>query len=109
MTSKRTKLERDLAIFASLDTLTSTHLPLHFVRLFLVVMRRKACTFEALQDELNITNSAVSRTVKALAFTHRKGHAGFDLLETYRDPAEGRRYLVRLSPKGEQIRRQLEL
>lgn len=109
MTSKRTKLERDLAVFASLDTLTGTHLPLHFVRLFLVVMRHKSCTYKTLMDELNITNSAVSRTVQAMGFTHRKGHAGFDLLMTTRDPAEGRRMLVKLTPKGEQIKRQLEL
>lgn len=109
MASKRTKLERDLAIFASLDTLTSTHLPLHFVRLFLVVMRHGDCTTQTLMDELNISNSAVSRTRRALDFTNRKGHAGFDLLVAYRDPQERRRYRFKLSPKGEQIKRQLEL
>lgn len=106
---KRTKLERQLAIFASLDAYAATHMPLHFVRFFLVVMRHGDCTAQTLMDELNISNSGVSRTRRALDFTNRKGHAGFDLLEAYRDPEEKRRYRFKLSPKGEQFKRQLEL
>jgi DNA-binding MarR family transcriptional regulator len=35
-------------------------------------------------------------------------HPGLDLLEVYRDPEEGRRFLVRLTSKGKALLRQLQ-
>jgi len=39
---------------------------------------------------------------------NRKGHEGFGLVQVVRDPAEGRRFLVQLTPKGKALRRQIE-
>ena len=38
----------------------------------------------------------------------RHGDRGYRLLTVERDPEEGRRFLVRLSPKGRQLLKQLE-
>ena len=92
----------------SFAVLSPTHLPIHFVQIFLIVAERGQCTFQELMDELNLTNSAVSRSVMAMGDVHRKGGQGFELLETFKDPAEGRRFLVCLSRKGKTLYRQLE-
>ena len=51
--------------------------------------------------------TALSRSVNALGQRNRKGKPGFDLLYVVRDPAEGRRFLVRMTPKGMALQRQL--
>jgi len=99
------QLDTALAAFA---VLSPTHLPIHFVQIFLAVGEKGQCTFQELMEDLNLTNSAISRSVQALGETHRKGSPGFDLVETFKDPAEGRRFLVRLSTKGKALYRQLQ-
>lgn len=97
-------LGRALDLFAVLDP---THLYIHFVQVFLVVAEDGPCTIEHITEKLSLSNSAVSRTVQALGETHRKGKPGFLLVTTERDPAEGRRYLVMLTSRGQAIKRQL--
>ena len=94
-----------LAAFA---VLSPTHLPIHFVQIFLVVGEKGQITFQELMEELNLTNSAISRSVMAMGETHRKGTPGFELLETRKDHREGRRFLVYLSPKGKALYRSLQ-
>ena len=98
------QLARGLAAFA---VFSPTHFPLHFAQVFLVVAEKGPCTFQKVMEELDLTNSAVSRTVMALGETNRKGQPGFDLLCVVRDPAEGRRFLIMLTPKGKALSRQL--
>jgi DNA-binding MarR family transcriptional regulator len=99
------QLESAAAAFA---VLSPTHMPLHFCQIFLVVARRGQCTFQELMRELNLSNSAISRSVMAMGDSHRKGTPGFELLVTFKDPKEGRRFLVALSPKGKALYRQLQ-
>jgi DNA-binding MarR family transcriptional regulator len=98
-------LERALDVFASLDP---THLPIHFAQVFLVVAESEPCTLRLIEQRLDLSNSAVSRTINALGPMNRKGHEGFGLVQVVRDPAEGRRFLVQLTPKGKALRRQIE-
>ena len=71
--------------------------------------KRAAAPFREIEKSLNLSNSGVSRTVNALSDVNRKGQDGFDLLEMVPDPAEGRRFIVRLTQKGEAFKRQLDL
>lgn len=98
------QLEKALAAFAVLEP---THFPLHFSQIFLVVARNEPCTFQKVMEALDLTNSAVSRTVMALGQTSRKGTPGFDLMYCEKDPKEGRRLLIFLTPKGKALYRQL--
>lgn len=98
-------LGRALDLFAVLDP---THLPAHFIQVFLVVCQDGPCTIGHIEQKLNLSNSAVSRTVQALGALNRKGHAGFGLLAVERDPEEGRRYLVLLTSRGHALFRQIE-
>jgi DNA-binding MarR family transcriptional regulator len=82
-------------------TTERTHIPLHFVLIFLYVAEHPDCTYDAIGEALGLSLSAVSRSVKALGSVHRKGKPGFGLINTTRDPREGRRFLARLNEKGE--------
>ena len=97
-------LQKALTLFSVLDT---THLPAHFIQVFLVIGERGWCRYEEIEEELGLSNSAVSRTVMALGKVNRKGDAGFDLVKLERDPAEGRRYVVALNSKGKALWRAL--
>lgn len=57
-------------------------------------------TYSDLEQQFNLSNASVSRCVNALSANarHRKTH--FDLVEIFRDFDEGRKYRIRLSPKG---------
>lgn len=98
------ELRRALQPFAVLDP---THLPVHFVQVFLVVAEREPCNLRVIEKELDLSNSAVSRTIAALGQVNRKGQPGFDLVAHERDPGEGRRFLVFLTAKGKAMARQL--
>ena len=99
------QLESALAAFSVLNP---TQLPVHHIEVFLYVARKGSCSYAEIEEALNLSNSTVSRTVHALGDTHRKGYDGKELLEVYRDPDEGRRYVVRLTAKGKALVRQLE-
>jgi DNA-binding MarR family transcriptional regulator len=99
------QLERALAAFS---VLSPTSLPLHHVEVFLHVAQYGPCSYEALEEALDLSNSTVSRTVHALGDQHRKGYDGHGLLDLKRDPQEGRRFVVSLTSKGKALLRQLE-
>lgn len=99
------RLKTGLGVFACLDP---THLPVHFAQVFLHVATHNNSTFQEVMEALNLSNSAVSRTVMAMGTENRKGKTGFDLLYIFRDPMEGRRYKIGLTAKGKALVRQLE-
>ena len=97
------QLERGLQLFAVLDP----QMPLHFVQAFLFVAQRASCTYREIEEALELTNSSVSRTLNALGPRHRKGDRGHNLIETYIDPDEGRRYRARLTKQGRALAKEL--
>lgn len=90
--------------FAVLDP----QMPLHFIQTFLLVAGEERCTYRQIEEELNLTNSSVSRTLAALGERHRKGERGHGLVEVFIDPGEGRRYRARLSKQGRALAHQIE-
>jgi len=99
------QLARALNAFAAMDPTT---FPLHFAQLYLEVARRGQCTYAELEEVTNLSHGSVSRTVSALSDVNRYGSNGYCLLETHKDPEQPRRYLVRLSPRGKALLRQLK-
>jgi len=105
----------DLAkLAAAADAFAAQHrdptaVPLHHWRLFIEVGRLGGrCTYKQLQDALSLNNSSVSRTCNALGTEHRNGRPGLELLTTFPDPKEGRRFIVALTPKGAALLRNLQ-
>lgn len=99
------QLARALNAFAAMDP---TNFPLHHAQLFIEVARKEQCTFAELQEAMSLTNGSVSRTVAALSDVNRHGEPGFRLVEVFKDPGQPRRYLVRLSPRGKALLKQLK-
>lgn len=101
------KFEMALALFSSQYD-DPANVPLHHCRLFLAVGRRQECRYNDLEEELDLANSSVSRTVNALAAVHRNGKAGLGLVCTSPDPEMGRRFVISLTTKGRLLYKQIQ-
>lgn len=99
------RLEAALAAFSVLEP---TALPVHHVQVYLMVARAEPCLYDTIEEQLGLSNASVSRTVNALADTHRSGREGLRLLSVSKDPSERRRYLVSLSSRGRALLRQIK-
>jgi DNA-binding MarR family transcriptional regulator len=101
------QFEMALALYSGLYS-DPANVPLHHCRLFLAVGRRGQCRYRDLEEELDLNNSSVSRTVNALAQVHRNGKPGLDLITTFPDPEEGRRFMITLTVKGRLLYKQIQ-
>lgn len=109
-TPKRTmdlgQLDKALALFSALDP---WRLPLHHAQVLLYLVREnKPVTYRQIEEAFGVSNASASRIVNSLSeeSPHRKNCLG--LVETIKDPAEGRRLMVRLTAKGKAFARNLE-
>lgn len=103
------QIKRLKKAFAAFSAYEKTHLPIHFAEVILTVAEHQdGCTFKQIENSLDLTNSAVSRTVMALGSEDRKGQPGYGLLTTQRDPLEGRRYVVKLTGAGNKLLNDLQ-
>lgn len=98
------QLARALDVFKTLDP---AQLPAHRIRFFLEIAQHGPIDYRELEERLVTSNASVSRNVQALSDIREDGRAGFGLVETYRDPADGRRFLVRLTTRGKHLMNQL--
>jgi DNA-binding MarR family transcriptional regulator len=101
------QLEMVLALFSGQYD-DPANVPLHHCRLFLAVGRRGQCRYRDLEEELDLANSSVSRTVNALASVHRNGKPGLGLITTTPDQEEGRRFIISLTTKGRLLYKQIQ-
>lgn len=70
---------------------------------FLWVCIHDGITMKDLSDRVGVSQSSMSRNIAALSETHRYGKPGYDLVYATEDPAERRRKIVKLTPKGRRI------
>ena len=101
-------LDRLAAGLQVLGTLDPGALPLHHAQVFLYIAQKQSVTYRELEEFFGISNASSSRIINSLGETsgHRKNPLG--LVMSYPDPADGRRYRVRLTKKGEQVLRTLK-
>ena len=109
-TARRTmdlhQLDKALALFSALDP---WRMPLHHAQVLLYLVREnKPVTYREIEQAFGVSNANASRIVNSLSeeSPHRKTCLG--LVETIKDPAEGRRLMVRLTAKGKAFARNLE-
>lgn len=99
-------LKHALQVFACQEP---THWPNHFSLLLLAVADHEDHpTFEQLGEAVGLSNSSISRSIRALGVVNRKGERGFGLVETFQDPDDGRRFKVQLTQRGQALIRQIE-
>jgi DNA-binding MarR family transcriptional regulator len=99
------QLSRAMAVLGALDP---GAMPLHHAQVLLLIAQGSSCTYREIEVGMNLSNASVSRTIDSLAESsnHRKTSLG--LVEKFIDPAEGRRYRVRLTRKGHALIRAIE-
>ena len=64
---------------------------------------KEGVAMQTISEELDISQSSVSRNAYKLGDINRHKKIGVGLLETFEDPMERRRKLVRLTSKGKRV------
>lgn len=98
------QLERAFDVFGSMDPGT---LPFHHAQVFLFIAQRESCTYREIEQRFAISNASASRVVNALSTFAKHKKSSLGLVEVFIDPAEGRRYRVRLTKKGLGVKQQI--
>jgi len=75
----------------------------HHMEIFLFIGEKGRATYADIEQEFHLSNAAASRSVNAMSSHARHRKIAFDLMRIDRDPGEGRRYLVRLTTKGQKL------
>ena len=75
---------------------------------FLYVASHNRCHKQALEQALQLSTASASRCCDYLSKQHRLGKPGLDLVDKVRDPSDGRRLELHLTPRGELIAQQLK-
>lgn len=97
------ELHKILAILEELRKLDA-EMQLQTAATFILVAQRDGgITMKELADQLGISQASCSRNVAALSRWHRLNKPGHDLVIATEDPAERRRKIVFLTPKGKRV------
>jgi DNA-binding MarR family transcriptional regulator len=91
-----------LKLFEELRKVDSD-MPLQMAATFVMVANNEGITMKDLGQRLGMAQSTCSRNVAALSKVHRLNKPGHDLLYATEDPAERRRKIVKLTPKGKRV------
>ena len=77
--------------------------PGQVVSCFLYIASHNPCHKEALEEDLGFTTASASRNIDWLTNKHRLKKPGMGIVIKQRDPVNGRRLIIKLSPKGEEL------
>ena len=87
--------------------LMDSEMPAQLVSCLLYIASHKDCHKQAMEDYLNISVASGSRNTDWLSSKHRLGKPGLNLITKERDPSNGRRLVLKLTNKGEQLIKQI--
>ena len=87
--------------------LMDSEMPAQLVSCLLYIASHKNCHKQAMEDYLNISTASGSRNTDWLSNKHRLGKPGLNLIIKERDPSNGRRLVLKLTNKGEQLIKQI--
>jgi DNA-binding MarR family transcriptional regulator len=94
------QLNQVAAVLAQFDTLDPKALPLHHAQVLVFIAQKGSCIFEEIENEFHLSNASVSRICGAFSDESNRRKQTLNLIEIFRDPAEARRYRVRLNARG---------
>jgi DNA-binding MarR family transcriptional regulator len=101
-------MEKLLKAIELLRVLVDREMPAQAVSCFLYVASHSRCHKTAMEEDLGFTTASGSRNTDWLSQTNRLGQQGLGLIIKEADPSNKRRVMLTLSPKGEEISKQLE-
>lgn len=78
-------------------------IPLTVIRAFLYIAMRDGCHMQALEEDLKMGTASGSRNTDWLSLWKRDRTRGFGLIIKFKDPANRRRSMLRLSVKGKKL------
>jgi len=82
-------------------------MPAQVVSTFLYIASHDPCHKQAIEEDLCHSTAAASRNIDWLCGRQRLSKPGLELVEKYRDPSNGRRFLCRLTSKGQALVRDI--
>tara|TARA_B100000287_G_scaffold409556_1_gene437030 strand:+ start:104 stop:466 length:363 start_codon:yes stop_codon:yes gene_type:complete len=100
------RLLKAMELFRSYDP----EIPAQVISVFLYIASHDDCSKVQLQDKyegLNMPSASASRNTDWLASKHRLGKKGLNWIIKYRDPTDQRKQLMKLSPQGVLLVKQL--
>lgn len=100
--SKRNGLVKAALLLKELRKLDDD-MPIQQAAVFIRVAMMPGITMKQLAEMEGISQSSCSRNVAALSKWHRLNREGLDLVRAMEDPAERRRKIVKLTPKGQRV------
>jgi DNA-binding MarR family transcriptional regulator len=88
---------------------TSNEIPIQQAMIVLALLDSSGpLPMQDLQSFARVSQASISRNCMVLSDWIRAGVPGYGLIESYDDPEYRRRKLVRLTPKGEVLRRKIK-
>ena len=100
------KLLKAMELFRSHDP----EMPAQVISVFLYIASHDDCSKVQLQDKdvgLNMPSASASRNTDWLSHKHRLGKSGLNWVIKYRDPTDMRKQIMKLSPQGVLLVKQL--
>ena len=102
---KRTETDRRVnSVLQGWELLRTLHkeVPGQAVSCLLYIASHNPCHKQAIEEDLDFSTASSSRMIDFLCVhNQRLSKPGLGLVEKYTDSSNGRRHLVRLTPKGE--------
>jgi DNA-binding MarR family transcriptional regulator len=83
-------------------------MPAQVLATFFYIASHNNCHKQAMEEELEMSNSSGSRNTDWLSDLHRLRKPGLGLITKEIDPTNRRRQILTLTPKGEAIAKQIE-
>lgn len=79
--------------------------PAQAVTVLLYVASHNPCHKQAIEEDCNLTTASCSRMITWLTGDKRPGvnRTEMNLIDKYTDPTNGRRHMLKMTPKGEQL------
>lgn len=100
------KLLKAIELFRSYDP----EIPAQVMSVFLYIASHDDCSKVQIQDKqvgLNMPSASASRNTDWLSHKHRLGKRGLNWVVKYRDPTDMRKQIMKLSPQGVLLVKQL--
>lgn len=84
-------------------------LPVQHITAFLLVAQRGEMPMADLEKGMGLAQSSISRAVAKLGKGYSPREPGFGLIEAEEDPYERRRKIIRLTPRGRELVKEIEV